>query len=486
MRHVMWLWDWLTAKQSGPQGVEGAEVSSVLSWPDARTASAVFLLVRDFRSWIHRRVEYIDFIDDVSVTRRVSIDFAVPRLLEDVIEVTDELLPCVPLTFLLKGDVLRNFDLRDAAGSPVPMLTKEENGTLAGNSLIYLAEDVLGEPLTGALAPLAARLRHVAIGAREDAQNEVDSWDGEAKDGTGQFAAELEALINRPAFIEYARILSENYILFAVGPPEPGKRRLMKFSWEEAFKLGEDPDASKDEQLTTWERLGVQLGWRRKTVNLAMPAVNLAASFHVEIPAPPDMEFDSARLAFKRNEPVVGPAPEPGNEGAEPAAEGDEDPPEDAYDDPLVQRVHLYKAGVDGRFVADALLYLRARRPGFLRAAVLTGWLTFALLAGGFFYLDDITGPDNSQTAAALLLLGPTLLAGSLIRPGEHRMVASVLVGVRVLLATGMAATVFAVGLLAGAAACIRGELWLGATLVAGIVALGLTVSYTLPRPTEE
>lgn len=477
---MMWLWDWMTGKQSDP------EASSALSGPDARTASAVFLLVQDFRSWIHRRVEYIDFIDDVSVTRRVSIDFAVPPLLEDVIEVTDEVLPSVPLTFLLKGDVLRNFDLRDADSSPVPMLTKEENGTLAGNSLIYLAEEVLGDPLTGHLAPLAERLRRAATGAREDAQKEVESWDEEVKEGAGQFPAELETLINRPAFIEYARILSENYILFAVGPPEPGKRRLMKFSWEEALKLGEDPDAPKDEQLTGWERLWVQLGWKRKTVNLAMPAVNLAASFHVEIPAPPDMEFESSRLAFKRNEPVVGPAPEPGNEGAEPAADGDEDPPEDAYDDPLVQRVHLYKAGVDGRFVADALLYLRARRPGFLRAAVITGWLTFALLVGGFAYLDDITGADNSQTAAALLLLGPTLLAGSLIRPGEHRMVASVLIGVRALLATGMAATVFAVGLLAGAAACIREELWFGAMLVAGIVAVGLTVSYLLPRPTEE
>jgi hypothetical protein len=46
-----------------------------------------------------------------------------------------------------------------------------------------------------------------------------------------------------------------------------------------------------------------RLGWRVKTVNLAMPAVNLAASFHVEIPAPPEMEVQIARLVFKPWEP---------------------------------------------------------------------------------------------------------------------------------------------------------------------------------------
>jgi hypothetical protein len=143
--------------------------------------------------------------------------------------------------------------------------------------------------------------------------------------------------------------------------------------------------------------------------------------------------------------------------------------------------VHLYKAGVSGQFVADALIYLRARRAGFLRAAWLTGWLNLGLLVGGLVYLDDITASDNSQTAAALLLLGPTLLAGRLIRPGEHRMVASVLLGVRIMLMFAVLATVVAVGLLAGAAAGVRCEVWSGATVVAGLVAIGLTISYFRP-----
>lgn len=89
------------------------------------------MLLSDFPAWVRRRVENVEFIDDISVTRRVSIDFAVPKQLDELSSPVDEhLLPCVPLTFLRKGRVLKNFDLRNAEGNPVPMLTKLENGTL--------------------------------------------------------------------------------------------------------------------------------------------------------------------------------------------------------------------------------------------------------------------------------------------------------------------------------------------------------------------
>lgn len=503
----------LPVEAASPASPDSSRPESALSRERGRTAAAVFLLVSDFRAWIHRRVEYIDFIDDVSVTRRVSIDFAIPEPLADFKQVDERLLPCVPLTFLLKGDVLRNFDLRDGQSNPVPMLTKKQNGSRSGDALIYQAETALEEPLTGDLAPLALRLRRVAEDPREDAQAELASWYEEATHKTGDHWASLERLIDRPAFMDLAQTLAENYILFAVVPPEANTRRLMKFGYEEPFKLGDDPDADPDERPPTWERLRVRFGWRVKTVNLAMPAVGSAASFHVEAPAPREMEVEFASLSFKLSPGAVwdlpeleeGPeevlaevadgaasAPELGDaedyDADDYAKEDHEDVddgfPADVLDGPRVQRVHLYRAGVAGLFVADALIHLRARRAGFLRAAFFTGWLTFLLLLGGFAYLDEISSSQNSQTAAALLLLGPTFLASSLIRPGEHRLVASVLAGVRGLLAAGVASTVLAVGLLAGAAPCLRCELWLLATVIAGLAAVGLTFSYVLPRPT--
>jgi hypothetical protein len=462
---------------------------SALSVARQQTASAVLALLSDFPAWVRRRVEYIEFIDDVSVERRVSIDFAVPQPLVEFDEVDEDLLPCVPLTFLLKGEVLKNFDLRNAEGNPVPMLTKKENGSLAGDTLIFLAEEVLEKPLTEDLTVLADRLRVVAEKDRETARLELKDWNTEATARRGSHWQELLILTGRRGFIRYAETLAENYILCAVLSPDPNTRRLIKFSYEEPFKLGEDPEAPEGQELPRWDRLRERLGWRVKTVSLAMPAVNLAASFHVEVPAPSDMEVQFASLVFRRREHTTY-ADEHSTAQSEPPEQTPEGEPsglpQDVLDGPLVQRAHLYKAGVEAPVVADALIYLRARRPGFLRAATLTGWLTVVVLTGGLVYLEDIAGSQNSQTAAALLLLGPTLLAGSLIRPGEHRMVASVLFGVRCLLAAEVGATVLAVGLLAGAADCIRFELWLAATIVAWLAAVGLAISYWLPRPTED
>lgn len=339
-------------------------------------------------------------------------------------------------------------------------------------------------PLTGELAPLEPRLRVVAEKLPEESHEELDGWFAQANKQVGPLWRELAVLTGTPGFIRYAETLAENYILFAVGPPEPSKRRLMKFGYEEPFRLGEDPDAREDEELPAWDRWRERFGWRVKTVNLDMPAVNLAASFHVEVPAPRDMEVQLATLVFKRHESPVNRMRGPDDASQSPT-DSVEELPATEKDGPLVQRAHLYKVGVGQSATAEARIFLRARRPGFLRAASLTGALTFVLLLGGYAYLDDIAASDNSQTAAALLLLGPTLLAGSLIRPGEHRMVASVLLGVRALLAADVAATVLAVGVLAGAAACARSELWLAATVISGVAAAGLAVSYLLPRPTQ-
>lgn len=116
---------------------------SALTRRRERTAVAVLVLVTDYPSWVHRRLESIEILDDSSVHRRVSIDLEIPTRLID-----PEDLPFVPLTFLNK-EVLRNFDLRDHEGHPIPMLTKSENGQLAGDTLVAAAEAVLNRVLPG-------------------------------------------------------------------------------------------------------------------------------------------------------------------------------------------------------------------------------------------------------------------------------------------------------------------------------------------------
>jgi len=244
----------------------------------------------------------------------------------------------------------------------------------------------------------------------------------------------------------------------------------MKLSYEERLSGGARSDKKGDGRLPIWKRALEGLGWRKKTFSLTMPAVALASSFHVEIPAPPDMEIVVARLSPR----VL------------PDRSGSSKPPEDATDDSLVQRAHLYASNWHEEYIADAQIYLRAKRPGFLRAAMLTGWLATALLAGGYAFLSDITSSANSQTAGALLLVVPTFFAGALIRPDEHRLVSAALLGVRVLLAITLLTLLVAVGLLTGAASDVRESIWLGALGFAGVAAVALSVSYVLPRPPRE
>lgn len=94
--------------------------------PDDEALAAAELLLRP-RGWIHRRVEQVSYLDSSTIRRRISIDFTPPRAGR------------LPLTQLTKG-ALTNFDLRDAAGMPIPMLTARENGTLATTMLHALAE----------------------------------------------------------------------------------------------------------------------------------------------------------------------------------------------------------------------------------------------------------------------------------------------------------------------------------------------------------
>lgn len=108
-----------------------------------------------------------------------------------------------------------------------------------------------------------------------------------------------------------------------------------------------------------------------------------------------------------------------------------------------------------------------------------------AVIALGYAFYPEFTSAQSSQTAGALLLLGPTLLAASLIRPGEHRLATSVLIGVRTSLVLQMAAAAFAVSIIVGVGGDIRKTLWLGALMFAALIQVGLCLSFVLPRPTK-
>lgn len=154
-----------------------------------------------------------------------------------------------------------------------------------------------------------------------------------------------------------------------------------------------------------------------------------------------------------------------------------------------LQRAHLYAGEVGTEFQAKAVIYLRRQRDAFLRSAFLTALLVCVLLAIGLSRLDDLLGTAHAgqgQTAAALLLITPTLLAAYIVRPGEHRLATKILGGVRMLVVGAALCAIVAVGVLAaGYSSCTSRVIWSIDLGLACAIALGLLASLLLPRPTQ-
>ena len=154
------------------------------------------------------------------------------------------------------------------------------------------------------------------------------------------------------------------------------------------------------------------------------------------------------------------------------------------------ERKHLYVELSHAHRSGIAWVRFRVARHGFLRAAPAVGWLVSALLAVFALRADSVVG--ESQTAAAVLLLVPALIAGFLIGPGEHPMTRHLLRGPRLLTAViggiALLATTAMLTLPEGVPrAAPDGLLWTWAVGSALAVALSvlLTIGACLPRPAK-
>lgn len=427
---------------------------SHLSDDDALTGALLYSLLLTPERWIHRRVESITILDHLSIHRRVSLDLSLSQDDADDLERAG----FTPLTFLRK-EVLRNLDLRDREGRPVPVLNKDATDRATGNALIVLAERILGTPLPGGIAH---NLLFVPSAQPDLARRELSYWHRAAAEASHPQAAIWGALTSAAAFVSFAESLADNFVLLAACQA-PVDRQLVKLSYEQRFGLGDGPGSLGD--------LPVGLGWKLKSISVDVPTVSFSESYHLEVAAPPDLEIDAAQLRFER------------------LAESHGAVPENVTDGGRLQRAHLYAGRVGPAFRAKAFIYFRRQRDAFLWSAFLTALLVVALLAVGLTRLDELIGDEHSsqgQTAAALLLITPTLLAAYIARPDEHRLASKILVGVRVLVVGTAFCAIVAVGVLAaGYSYSTSVEIWRADLVLSIFIALALVASLVLPRPTR-
>lgn len=229
-------------------------VAAIVNWPD----------------WCHRKVESFDLLQGRRGRRRVSIDCS-PRSITWTEPGSSFPGALVPLTYMTKA-TLRDFDVRDDQGAPVPILGSEANGLLAASAIAFLLSIQHGE---AEAAERWSDICRVTFGTGDEAE---------------AAAGELIMAVN-PDVVTAALIrdLARNFLLVAVIPPASGdKRQILKYSyhWE-----------TKDPGSSGWtDGLWAGLGFTSFAVELEMNALDSARSYHLECSAPSGLLCDRVEL----------------------------------------------------------------------------------------------------------------------------------------------------------------------------------------------
>ena len=376
--------------------------------------SGIFLLLDDYRPWVHRRVEAVSFKSGQTIRRRVSVDCTILAQTPSVTWYGNAAAPplrLLPLALLKKGP-LAGFDLRDEMNRPVPVLTTPQNTAVTVQAIRTPAEQISGSSLSErTIDDIETIVSADPSAASAAAQSGIGSAAAASADSALAFiGARLEPWLN---------VLAENFVLVALLPAHTGERRILKFAYDQPF----DPEAT---QLTLRQRFA----WDPLVFRLSIPGIKEADSYHFELTVPDGSSITEGSLGDAALRPAVSFAFErPGRRGG-------------------VPEIHLH-AAIDGREVRQpvAAAALHAARPGWFQTSLGFGFVIALLLVATALRLPgtalhgkaattaanaglgELTG--GTATAAALFLPVLGLIAFLLGTVGEHALTGRLLLGAR-------------------------------------------------------
>jgi hypothetical protein len=199
-----------------------------------------------------------------------------------------------------------------------------------------------------------------------------------------------------------------------------------------------DPGVAELLPPLTWRQwIARGIGWAPERLVFPTPSVGQAASYHFEVELPEGLQITKGRLSAGLAYPA---APRGGSAAA----------PFGDVVAQTVQRIHLYVEDVPQQASGVAVVRLRARSAGMVDSAFVAALVTTALLGAAAWRWDE-AGPHLGSLVTLLLVVPGGLAAYAATRPGEHRLTARVLFGVRALsLLTGLLSFLAAALLLLG------------------------------------
>ncbi|HYI94255.1 MAG TPA: hypothetical protein VEX68_11975 [Bryobacteraceae bacterium] len=395
----------------------------------------------DWPVWAHRKVESLSLLEGERARRHVSIDASPPLVPWPVngddsrrrFKHSEQVL--VPLTRMAKGN-MRDLDVVDDAGRPVPVLSRYENAYAATAALFVLVET---QCLVRNPSQLWEQLFSVASGAPIEAKREA------------------EALVKRLGLDETVSnlvvSLSENFLLCTLLPRAALKnRQVIKYSyhWE------------RDPSDGFWGHVRTALaglGFCSTRMAIEVTAADTVDSYHLEIPAPEGLVVTRLKL----------------NSGAS----------ESKSQPSVVGHVQGNLADAEE---AIASAYLRLQGRGLLTTVTLYALLSVGLLGALLSYPSALTAATTKPDAAtAVLVLLPALLFGLAARGTENSIVSQLLVPLRLI--AGLLSVAFAgfAGILIVATeqvahSYVVGAFWAAALLALVLVAGRLTTLFGVRR----
>lgn len=416
-----------------------------------RDVEKIALLLEDPSRWIERRVESLSFSNDGSTRRRISFDY--------VIQPEFRLLGFVPLAVFKKTNMsmldVRGSDdkalsiltTKDSTGLAIRLLQSGLKGKLDFKAKLLIEEIVLFKSLATVKESIE---RELELELELERERELLSRYGDLID--------IKELSN---YVTLAQVLFRTFILWVQLPADAksNQRIITKVSYEDALPF--------------------EGGFRPLRLRTRIHP-NWSSRFHFEVIVPPELKIHAltikSEVKWKRESLSETRKKIGSNQDEERGflilAESSGDPVQVGHI-AMDGNLEIPRTQIDIDIVPSA--------GGIVKISFMVACATVVVFLipslFKFFEWGIIEKPRNG-TAAALLLLGPALLATYLAQAPEHPIVAHRMSGVRYSLLTSGLLLMMAAGLLSGVVAdnWLR-KAWYTLTMVA-CLALFLLIAW--------
>lgn len=418
----------------------------------AEVGRRLLLAEMQFSSWVLRRVEKIVFEDDRNVLREMSVEL---NVCEDAPVFVDEVgnsYWAVPI-MMMRRRTLVDFHMYAEDGRPVGMpglrlVQQLDQSLLLAAAATVQADDGRSLAEDGKVQEFVRLLvagSHAEVRRIWDEYTELPEHEGDP----------LVALRRSPLFHFVARQLRTNFSLYVFLPVTPSRHRLLRMSFVEPIRWTyQKPSLEQCAErpgtwiyragqpvpwYRPWSHVFAALGWTATRIRFQVPSAERAASYHVEVVAPPGVRIGGATLiAGRPNDKQVQLSD----------AEISRSRITVDHEESATLTVGLHGVEVPPGSLCRAQMDLRVQSSGWLASMVATALAITAVLTSVAWHYHgrDTLGADEDTNVVVLLLTTAAAAAAVVAHREFGGVAARLLVGVQMVAAACTALPVVAAG----------------------------------------